>query len=271
MNKIQHFVLTRFNLQSGENFVVDKNNKHTQSDDWLLHRFNLFEKYCLPSLGAQTNKKFQWFLFFDKETPHIFRQRINEAKSICPQIKIFYVEGFGDIAATVNQNIDDDTDITITTRIDNDDAFKNDALDVIRIEAQKTQSDLCVNLQFGFSFNGKSIETFSSSHNPFSSLVEHKKQKPYATIFGQTHGKIHKLARVKQITSGPHWLMVVHDRNIVNRMPSEYKAYRAWEWARFKRYLRKYLLPRIRRFFWPAEVKKRYSVEELNDTFNIKL
>ena len=86
MNKIQHFVLTRFNLQSGENFVVDKNNKHTQSDDWLLHRFNLFEKYCLPSLGAQTNKKFQWFLFFDKETLHIFRQRINEAKSICPQI-----------------------------------------------------------------------------------------------------------------------------------------------------------------------------------------
>ena len=235
-----------------------------------MHRFDLFEKYCLPSLIAQTNEKFQWFLFFDKETPDIFRERIYESKSICPQIKIFYVEEFDDIAATVNQHIDNHTDIVITTRIDNDDPFKKDALDVIRMEAQKTQSDLCINLQFGFSFDGDLVETFSSSHNPFSSLVEHKKRKPYATIFGEKHAKIHRLPRVKQITTGPHWLMLIHDRNIVNRMPSEYKAYKVWEWTRLKRYIRKYLLPSIRRFFWPAEVKKRYSVEELKAIFNIK-
>ena len=65
------------------------------------------------------------------------------------------------MAATVNQYIDNHTDIVITIRIDNDDALKKDALDIIPREAQKNQSDLCINLKFSFSFNGESVETFS--------------------------------------------------------------------------------------------------------------
>ncbi|MEE3240153.1 MAG: glycosyltransferase [Pseudomonadota bacterium] len=123
---------------------------------------------------------------FDKETPDVFRERINEVRSIFPQIKIFCVEGFDDIDATVN-HVDNHTEIVITTRIDIDDALKKDILDVILTETQKTQSDLCINLKISFSFNSDSVETFSSSHNPFSSLVEHKKLKPYVTIFSKKH------------------------------------------------------------------------------------
>ena len=124
---------------------------------------------------------------FDKEAPDIFRERINEVRSIFPQIKIFCVEGFDDIDATVNHHVDNHTDIVIAPRIDIDDALKQDVLDVILTEAQKTQSDLCINLKFGFSFDSDSVETFLSSPNAFSSFVEHKKLKPYVTIFGRKH------------------------------------------------------------------------------------
>ena len=63
---------------------------------------------------------------FDKETPDIFRERIDEVRSIFAQIKIFCVEGFDDIDATVNHHVDNHTDIVITTRIDIDDVLKKD-------------------------------------------------------------------------------------------------------------------------------------------------
>ena len=66
---------------------------------------------------------------FDKEAPDIFRERINEVRSIFPQIKIFCVEGFDDIDATVNHHVDNHTDIVIAPRIDIDDFLKKDVLD----------------------------------------------------------------------------------------------------------------------------------------------
>lgn len=38
--------------------------------------------------------------------------------------------------------------------------------------------------------------------------------------------KKYRLAKVNQITAGPYWLMVVHDRNVANRISNEYRANR---------------------------------------------
>lgn len=270
MKKIQHFVLTRFNLKISTAFATDKNLMSTQSDEWLSHRFDLFERYCLPSFAAQTNKDFTWFLFFDESTPEIYRQRIHRAQEICPQIKACFIKGI-DIVPVMAEYVDDDTDILITTRIDNDDAFRDDALAVIRHEAVQARDDLCINFRFGYSYDGRHAEVFSQKYNPFSSLVEHRKAGGFVTIFGAGHGKIYRLAKVKQIKTGPYWLMVVHDRNVANRMPGEYKYYSLWKWRRLKRYLRKYLFPRIRKVFWPAAFKGKFSIEELNDRFHLKI
>ena len=270
MEHIQHFVITRFNLKIAESFTTDKNQISTQSDDWLRHRFDLFEKYCLPSLAAQKNKDFTWFLFFDIDTPDEYRKRVDAAKEICPQIEACYIQS-SSIKATLDQFIKKETSVLITTRIDNDDAFKDDALAIIRAQLDNTKSDLCVNLRFGYSYDGELAEVFSQKYNPFSSLIEFRKPGGFITIFGAGHGKIHHLAKVKQITTGPHWLMVVHDRNVANRMPGEYKNYSLWKWRRLKRYVKKYFIPRIRKLFWSADFKKKYTIEELNNNFHTKL
>jgi len=272
MQKVQHFVITRFNLKVSESFTTDKNQMTTQTDDWLSHRFDLFEKYCLPSVAAQTNQDFSWFLLFDEGTPDEFRLRVEQAKKTCPQIIDCYLKG-SNMMPVIEKYILPHTDVLISTRMDNDDAFRDDAMQIVRDQLKGTTRDLCVNLRFGYSYdvNQDQAEVFSQKYNPFSSLIEFRKETPFKTIWGAAHGKIHQLAKVKQIKTGPHWLMVVHDRNVANRMPGEYKYYSLWKWRRLKRYVKKYLVPRIRKLFWSAEFKKKYTLEELNGRFHTKL
>jgi len=204
MKKIQHFVITKFNLKISGDFTADKSGVATRSNDWLDHRFDLFERYCLPSLVAQTNQDFTWLLFFDESTSENHRQRVEQAVQLCPQIQACYINGT-DFLTSIIESINDDTEILITTRIDNDDAFRDDALAVVRSYVQDLAADLCINFRYGFSFNGDEAEIFSQKYNPFSSLIELRKPEGFKTIHSASHGKIHSLAKVKQIKTGPHW------------------------------------------------------------------
>ena len=43
---------------------------------YLEKRFELFDKYTFPSINAQTDKDFTWFLLFNDKTPEIYKKRI---------------------------------------------------------------------------------------------------------------------------------------------------------------------------------------------------
>ena len=60
--KIKHIVITRFNLKIWQK---DKSNKTTLGEDWMEERFNLFERFCFPSLMHQSDKNFRWLCLFD--------------------------------------------------------------------------------------------------------------------------------------------------------------------------------------------------------------
>ena len=55
-----HLVLTRFNVP-GYGAVLD--------EDWLLHRLDLFRRFTLPSIDAQTVRSFRWIVFVDSSSP----------------------------------------------------------------------------------------------------------------------------------------------------------------------------------------------------------
>jgi hypothetical protein len=266
VEKIQHFVITRFNLRL---FAFDKNKQSTLSDEWLSHRFDLFERYCLPSMAAQTNDDFVWFIFFDESTPDTYRQRIEAARRECPQIRPCYIKG-GDFFPYLMEQIEADTDVLITTRIDNDDSFRDDALAIVRSQVSFAKSKICINFRYGLSCDGSKAEVFSQRFNPFSSLIERRSGGDFVTIFATRHGKIHQIAKVKQIVTGPHWLMCVHDRNVANKMPDDYKKLALTGPHYFKRYLKKYVSRRLRRVFWPKEFKRTYSMDELAQHFHIR-
>ncbi len=54
MKKFQRYIITRFNLKV-EAWTTTKNDQKVRTEDWLKHRFELFEKYCLPSVVNQKN------------------------------------------------------------------------------------------------------------------------------------------------------------------------------------------------------------------------
>lgn len=61
MKSFEHLIITRFNLNL---YARDKHDAPTRTERWLEHRFEIFERYCLPSVAAQTNLEFQVALSF---------------------------------------------------------------------------------------------------------------------------------------------------------------------------------------------------------------
>jgi len=271
MKKVQHFILTRFNLRLVElsaDLDSDKFGNKIDRDQWLVHRFELFERYCLPSMAAQANQDFRWFLFFDEATPSEFRERIERDRNSCPQMQAFYIKGTH-IHDYVLEQVDADTDVLITTRLDNDDAFHEDAMRVVRDQVGNGERDLCVNLRYGLELNGSEAEVISHKYNPFSSLIETRKSTDFVSIFGSSHGRISSLAPVRQIYATPYWLRVIHEQNITNRPASERIKLNFSDLKALRRYIKKHLLHKLRRRFWAPQLRRKYTQDEIQAMFHI--
>ena len=269
--KVQHFILTRFNLRLGElseNLTRDKFGNKIDRDQWLEHRFKLFERYCLPSMAAQKNQDFRWMLFFDEATPARFREHIERLQADCPQIQAFFIRG-PHIHDYVMEQVEADTSVLITTRMDNDDAFHEDALQVIRDQVGNGDRDLCVNLRYGLELIDDKAEVISHKYNPFSSLIEVRKTRGFVTIFESSHGRISSLAPVRQIYSTPFWLVVIHDRNVTNQNFAQIK-FSFSDPKSLRRYFKNHLLLKLRRRFWAPQLRKKFTYPEIQKMFHIK-
>ena len=75
-----HFILTRFNIRL---WTRDKRNHETRTESWPSERFDLFEKFCLPSVKKQSCGEFLWIVLFDEKTPTSYLQRLKVVKRIC--------------------------------------------------------------------------------------------------------------------------------------------------------------------------------------------
>lgn len=131
MSQIHHYILTRFNLVLWKH---DKAGKEIGGTGWLERRMELFERFCLPSVAAQTVGEFVWILLLDENTPERFLRRLNGYREVCGQIKLIRVKGsYGRYFAKVFQGVvrehllksgASEDDICITTYLDNDDCIE---------------------------------------------------------------------------------------------------------------------------------------------------
>ena len=148
--KIQHFVLTRFNLRLKS---FDKFCEWRGGDQvYLEKRFELFERYCLPSMNAQ-KADFKWLVLFSEMTPEPYRDRARSYACTCCGYEAVFARDAEpydvDGAATcimdeIVKRLDDDTDYYIVSRIDNDDAFNVHAMEWVRNAAlEKIEKDPC--------------------------------------------------------------------------------------------------------------------------------
>ena len=223
-----HFILTRFNIYI---WTKDKNGDKVRTRTWLEHRFELFERFCLPSIKGQTCKDFEWIVLFDSSTPESFKARIVQYVEECPQLIPVYVEPqkgryFAEIFKTavcsrlLNHGIQDGERV-LTTYFDNDDAINIRFVDDLQKRAATVQDGTFFYYTDGFQFftDHKYLMRICHPRNHFVSVVESVVPGMLKTIYGYgSHYYIDRIPGVKieRVVKLPMWCEVVHDKNMGN-------------------------------------------------------
>ena len=225
MTSFQHIIITRFNLVY-PGWKKDKHGNQLNSLEWLNHRFPLFERFCYPSVKGQSNQNFVWYVCFDETTPEHFRARIDNYRQRFPNFTPLFTTSERWVH-DIRLQISDSVDYLISTRLDNDDAFHRDAIKVIQTNFRKQQFEF-LNILKGYVWYGERLDFLQETSNMFISLVERRRPaEPFTTIRGcGFHTKVHELGPVCQIvTRGPHWLRIIHERNVRRGKPTRRISY----------------------------------------------
>ena len=214
MTTFKHFLLTRFNGRFTD-WQVDKRSKCVGDNEWLKHRFHLFDKICFPSIKNQSTANFTWFLIFDQATPGDCRESIDKYRREMPNMEIIFTTE-AKMVEDVKKRIDEYCDYVITTRIDNDDAFHKDALNVIQNNFSR-QEFMFLNFCKGYKFliDEKKLHLSEGKSNPFLTLIE-KNGPEIKTAWCAQHHQIGAKWPVRQIEDGRYWLVTIHSKNLLN-------------------------------------------------------
>lgn len=216
MSRVHHVLLTRFNLQSG-----GRERKIRLSEGWLERRFMLFERFCFPSVLAQTRKDFFWLVYFDMATPKAYKERVARYQKEMPGFSPVWVPSGGKtnvvkdvlaLASNLNTHI-------LTTRIDNDDGLHRDFVSMLRQSAEpycQERASHVFNFKQGYIHAHKKLYLHQDKSNPFVSLLENSESPK--TVWGAQHVNIDDLGKMHQIDVAPMWLQVVHGTNVRNRI-----------------------------------------------------
>ena len=212
----RHYIITRFNLRAKE-WQFTKNSTKVLDENWLENRFELFEKYCLPSLLSQTNKNFEWVIYFDTETPAFYKDKIEAYRQKLPNLVPVFVENMELFLPSIQAHIkNNNQEYVITTRLDNDDCVSKYFVDEIQKNFNK-QTYEALDFVDGYSLQiSPDFKLGKKRHlyNPFISLVE-KKQNP-TSVWSRSHTSWKRETRIKRILNNRIWMVIIHQENKVN-------------------------------------------------------
>ncbi len=217
---MQHFLITRFNL-GHRDWKITTSGNQIGSDAWLNHRFDLFEKFCLPSVKNQSNQNFTWIVLFDTGTPDGYKKRVEELAASYKNFQALYTNGFPQLLPSLQKYISahiGNNDFIITTRLDNDDLIHKDFVQTIQALAQPIDR-LIIDLRSGYqtSIKGGFYESRlykEDPFNPFISVVEPSSN--FNTVMSSRHAEWAKAKDIIVNKTKPLWIELVHDENKSN-------------------------------------------------------
>lgn len=223
----KHYVITRFNipLHWPEEDLVD--------NVWTAHRFDVFERICLPSVAGQTNQDFTWLVLFSAETAKRYKRKI---AAIGKEVRVFspvflptthsrksrhYLVSrrYWEIIKATGHP--DDRHV-ISTRLDNDDALHKDFVCAVQDSFVPSPRSF-VNFPNGYLYDVEANEVHRSRATDCTntlSLIERtgRQSVPKTVYFYDHHRNAADFAPVRNVEDLPAWLIAIHARNIMNRM-----------------------------------------------------
>jgi glycosyltransferase involved in cell wall biosynthesis len=219
---LQHFILTRFNLLL---WNKDKKGSKVRTVKWLDHRFELFEKYCLPSIKNQTCQNFEWIVLFDSFTPEKFKAKIADYQRECPQFIPVFVEPqkgryFAEIfRREIVKRLK--ANRVVSTYLDNDDALNVGFVEDLQHRALAVNEGTFINYNDGYQYyseDGYLMRIYYPT-NHFVSVVEKGDATIIKGIFGYgSHAFIHQIkgVTIEHVRNILMWCEVVHGKNMIN-------------------------------------------------------
>ena len=217
---MKHFLITRFNLKVAS-WKTAKDGSAVLDDQWLENRFELFEKFCLPSVENQSNQNFIWVVFFDTDTPEKFRDRIQQISKNHKNFQTLYINGIVELADSfktyIISQLEHDDQFILTTRLDNDDIIHRDFIQTIQNLSKKNGESL-IDLRKGYQVNivkkNAEIRKYNYAFNPFISVLENRNH--FETIISRMHSEWENHEHIAIYNQKALWIELVHQKNKVN-------------------------------------------------------
>lgn len=217
---MKHFIGTRFNLKSSD-WKKSKSGNLVLTEEWLDHRFHLFENYCLPSVKNQSNQNFIWCVFFDIDTPQNFKDRIVAFTANTANIIPLFIDGMINLNVSfknfIQENITHNDSYIITTRIDNDDVVHKDFVDIIQSLYQASDCaviDLRKGYQVSIDFAKPEVRVYTHPFNAFISVIENVKS--FDTVYSRMHYDWEIEKNIILYKRKALWMELSHQENFVN-------------------------------------------------------
>ncbi|NVK53915.1 MAG: hypothetical protein HWD85_13350 [Flavobacteriaceae bacterium] len=242
--KIKYIIITRFNLDYKK---IVKENLKTDPEEWLEKRIKLFFRYCYPSILNQSDKDFEWWVFFDLQTnSHIIDEIRNKDKEGLIEFKFSTWGKFRDDILFELNKISGSYDYLLNARIDSDDAISKYNIEEVKkyflSNIDHIPNSFVLNPLTGLVFDTDNTILYQKKlkNNPFQVLVQ-KHGKVFNSVFTFQHQTASINFPVFNISKIPFWLMVVHETNWQNIKSGRPVLFRG---KKLKRYFPNLILPK---------------------------
>ncbi len=209
-----HFIITRFNLRREASDV------RAIDPGWLRDRAELFDRFCLPTVRAQSSQNFRWLVLLDDKTPAPALERIREYSTWSSFIPVFFPAGARQQArqAVLAQLGAPRPRTLLTTRLDSDDGLCTNFVETVQ-RCAAAEAPTLVEFPVGYVWHRDRLYLDRQERNPFSTLIEPLSgSDEFRTVYGAAHHQIGDGCRIVQASGAPGWIQVVHGGNIANRV-----------------------------------------------------
>ncbi len=218
--KFTHYLITRYNVRLDQ-WERDALGQLTLHDDWMAHRFELFARYCFPSVIAQSEKNFGWLIYLESSTSRKHLEQITALVSPFPFIQIRLVSGYFGCMEDIDRCMTAATSAyVITSRMDNDDAIGVDYIKTVQLHFTPRDKTLIILLN-GYGYNPMqhiATRLHQIAHNPFASFVEERKNEGgHTSVRGFPHGNPPVGTMQIEVQAKYSWMRIFHDRNLLSK------------------------------------------------------
>jgi len=211
--EFQHFVLMPFYVRR----VFGTGLNPLPPLEWLEDRMMLFERYCLPSIAAQSCQAFKVICFFDSETPTEALDRFRAAIADCPNIHLKLLSSWTHQASAeaAREIAEPGFTWSLTTRLDNDDGWHERFVETLQGQVHVGSREL-LNFTRGYIVSGGRTYLYKHLSNAFISFSEPAGE--MVTPFVTGHELLQELAPIRQIDAPPMFYQIVHGDNFSNKV-----------------------------------------------------